>query len=238
MGNSGLKQHYETASKTGLLKISSKKLKEFPPEVKSLEGLLRNLDLSDNKFHSLPDNLGEFKILKQLNVSQNVLDSLPSNIGKLAKLECLNVSDNKIRHIPPSVENLSNLKQIYLNNNLLTDFPIQLCKLKHLDLLELSHNKITNIPSEIGHLQASELNMNQNQVANVSEEISKCSKLKVLRLEENCLPLSAIHTSLLRDSKIHTLCLDGNLFDSKQLMSLEGYNDYMERFTAVKKKMF
>ncbi|XP_077299436.1 leucine-rich repeat-containing protein 57-like [Arctopsyche grandis] len=238
MGNSGLKQHYETAGKTGLLKISNQKLKELPPEVKDLNGLIRNLDVSENRFHSLPECLGEFSILKQLNVSQNRLEGLPQTVGKLTKLECLNAGFNMIKHVPPSTENLSNLKQIYLNNNMLTDFPLELCKLKHLDMLELSHNKITNIPPQIRQLQASELNMNQNQVSNISEEISQCSKLKVLRLEENCLPLTAIHASLLRDSKIHTLCLDGNLFDSKQLMSLDGYNEYMERFTAVKKKMF
>ena len=69
-------------------------------------------------------------------------------------------------------------------------------------------------------------------------QIADCPRLRTLRLEENCLQLSAIPSKVLSDSKISVLTLDGNLFEMKSLAQVEGYDQYMDRYTAVKKKMF
>lgn len=58
----------------------------------------------------------------------------------------------------------------------------------------------------------------------------------MLRLEENCLELSMLPQSILSDSQISLLAVEGNLFEIKKLRELEGYDKYMERFTATKKK--
>ena len=113
-----------------------------------------------------------------------------------------------------------------------------LCGLKHLDVLDLSHNKLTNVPNGVSSLHVTELNLNQNQISQISEEFADCPRLKTLRLEENCLPLHAIHKRILAESKISMLALEGNLFELKRLTDLDGYEQYMERYTAVKKKMF
>lgn len=134
--------------------------------------------------------------------------------------------------------NLKHLKQVHLNNNQLTQFPTMFCGMKNLDVLDVSRNKIAAIPSEVKNLYVTELNCNQNQIATLAEEIADCPRLKTLRLEENCLPLTEIHPKILKDSQISNLHLDGNLFPSKQFNGLEGYEEYMERFTAVRKKMF
>lgn len=238
MGNSGLKQHYETAKKTGVLKISQKKLTEFPADLKQLEPLLRTLDLSENRFTAFPNEIGFFKLLKHLNVNQNRLTSLPESVGGLSKLESLSVCANKLTSLPQTLSNLSNLKQVYVSDNQITKFPLMLCGLKHLDVLDLSKNKITEVPPGVSDIHVTELNINQNQVSDLSEDIADCPRLKTLRLEENCLQLSAICPRILTDSKISVLALDGNLFDMKSLAEAEGYDKYMERYTAVKKKMF
>lgn len=238
MGNSGLKQHYETAKKTGVLKISQKKLTEFPASLKQLEPLLRTLDLSENRFTILPNEIGSFKLLKHLNINQNKLNTLPESIGELSKLESLSVSANKITTLPQSLSNLSNLKQVYLSDNQISEFPLMFCGLRHLDMLDISKNKITEVPDGISNLHVTELNMNQNQLLKLSESIADCPRLKTLRLEENCLQLSAIHSRILTDSTISVLALEGNLFDMKSFTEAEGYEKYMERYTAVKKKMF
>ncbi|XP_063547782.1 leucine-rich repeat-containing protein 57-like [Cydia strobilella] len=238
MGNSGLKQHYDIASKTGVLQISDHKLKDIPVEVLDLSDILRNLDLSKNKLVHLPDDISKLKNLKQLNIESNRLETLPNSIANLKKIELFNASNNVLLELPSSFSNLSNLKQIYLNNNNFKQFPIQLLGLKNLDVVELSHNKITGIPSGMSQLYAAELNLSQNEISFISEDLHQAPRLKILRLEENCLSLEAIRPSLLRDSKIHTVNLDGNLFESKQLASMEGYNEYIERYTAMKKKMF
>lgn len=238
MGNSGLKQHYETAKKTGVLKISQKKLTEFPTSLKQLEPLLRTLDLSENRFITFPNEIGSFKMLKHLNINQNRLISLPESVGELSKLESLSVSANKLTSLPHTLSNLSNLKQVYVSDNQISEFPLMFCGLRHLDVLDLSKNKITEVPTGVSDIHVTELNLNQNQVSRLSENIADCPRLKTLRLEENCLQLAAISSRILTDSKISVLALEGNLFDMKSFAEAEGYDRYMERYTAVKKKMF
>lgn len=238
MGNKVVKQHFETAQKTGVLKISQQRLTEFPPHMRNFPNVLRTLDISENRFIQLPDDIGIFDLLKHLNVNDNRLTALPAVLGNLVKLETLNAINNALTSIPRELGNLRNLKRVHLHNNHLTEFPIMFCGLKHLDILDLSRNKITNIPSDVKTLQVTELNVNQNQVISIAEEVADCPKLKTLRLEENCLPITAIHPRILKESKISNLMLDGNLFPPKKFTELDGYEAYMERYTAVKKKMF
>lgn len=238
MGNKQVKQHFETAQKTGVLKISQQRLNELPPHLRTFPNVLRTLDLSENRFVTIPERIGDFTLLKHLNFSDNRLVELPDVLGKLTKLESLNAQNNLIVRLPKQLSNLANLKQVHLSNNQIAEFPIMFCGLKHLDILELSRNKITSIPSEVKGLQVTELNVNQNQISTMAEELADCPKLKVLRIEENCLPITAIHSRILKESKISNIYLDGNMFQSKQFVDLDGYEAYMERYTAVKKKMF
>ncbi|XP_044729126.1 leucine-rich repeat-containing protein 57-like [Chrysoperla carnea] len=238
MGNSGLKQHFETSKKTGVLTLSNEKLTEFPPQLKQLHGNLRSLDISNNKFIILPDEIKNFNQLKHFNFSNNKLKTLPETIGDVQKLETLNGNSNVLFKLPKSLSNLRNLKQVSLSNNNFQEFPLVFGGLKHLDLLDLSQNKITTIPDEVKLLYVIELNVNQNQISTISKSIASAPRLKTLRLEENCLPIAEIHTEILKNSEISTLSLEGNLFDTKQFMETDGYEDYMIRFTAVKKKMF
>lgn len=259
MGNKQIKQHLETAQKTGvfsfffsmnpnpnqfaflflgILKISLQRLQEFPPQLKTYPNVLKTLDLSENRFEVIPVEIGRFTLLKHINFSGNRLTALPDVIGEIVKLEVLLVADNFLERIPRTLANLKNLKTVNLSHNQLTEFPTMLCGLKHLTVLDLSRNKIVTIPSDVKDLQATELILNQNQISVLSEEIADCPKLKTLRLEENCLQASAFTPKILKDSKICNLLVDGNLFNSKTFTSLPGYDDYMERYTSVKKKMF
>lgn len=238
MGNSGLKQHLETAKKTGVLKVSQNKLNEFPPGFLQLDGSLRTLDLSDNKFIQLPNEISRFIHLKHLNLNKNKITKLPDCIGALTKLETLNACHNNLTSLPRTITNLINLKQVYMTDNHLKEFPLVFCGLKHLDVLDLSRNEIKTLPSEISGLNVTELILNQNQISDVSSHIATCPRLKTLRLEENCLQITAIHSSILIDSNISNLALEGNLFEMKQFQELNGYDTYMERYTAVKKKLF
>ncbi|VVC91816.1 unnamed protein product [Leptidea sinapis] len=238
MGNSNFKQHYETASKTGVLQITNNKIKDIPEEVLNLSENLRNLDLSKNKISRISDEISKLKNLKQLKLDCNLIQDIPNSLTNLKKLELLNVSSNKISSLPQSFSYLTNLKQVYLSNNNFTHFPTQLYGLKNLDVVEISNNKISEVPRGMANFFAAELNLSQNEISSLPDDFHQAPRLKILKLEENCLNLDAIHPSLLRDSKLHTINLEGNLFETKQLASLEGYNEYTERYTAIKKKMF
>ena len=166
------------------------------------------------------------------------MTTLPEPLQKCVKLETINAINNVIVFIPMSYSSLTHLKQIILSNNQIAEFPIMFAGLKHLDMLDLSRNIITNVPAEAKELHCTELNLNQNQITKLAEEIADCPRLKTLRVEENCLPIQAIPVKILKQSVISNFLVDGNLFNSKQFTELEGYTEYMERYTAVKKKMF
>lgn len=54
--------------------------------------------------------------------------------------------------------------------------------------------------------------------------MSQCPRLKVLRLEENCLEITAFSSNLLRKSQIALLAIEGNVFDMKFVRDLDGYD--------------
>ena len=238
MGNQGsMKNHLQNAERTGVFQFSNHNMSEFPKDLVKVKDNIRSLDLSHNKLRTVPSYLGTCPVLKQLNFGANRLTNLPDNLGNIKKLESLILSDNHINLLPQSFANLANLRTLVLSGNVMTTFPLQVCGLKHLELLDLSKNKIQEIPDGVENLQVSELNLNQNQVSKISESIAQCPRLKVLRLEENCLKATSIPIKLLTDSQVSLLAVDGNLFESKDFQNLEGYEKYLERYTATKKKM-
>lgn len=238
MGNnpsSSPKAHIETAKKSGVCQLCKLKLTELPGEVRILKDNLRNLDVSQNKLQVLPAWINELTQLRGLVLSDNHIGSLPE-LGALKKLESLVADNNSIGALPSSFSSLNNLKTLVLSHNVLRDFPLQLCQLRHLDVVDLSGNRITQLPAQIGGLQAVELNLNQNQVSSLPETLAECPRLKVLRLEENCLQISAFTPRVMKDSQISLFAVEGNVFDMKAFHNVEGYDRYMERFTATKKK--
>lgn len=235
MGNS-IKPHIEHAQKTGVCNLSKQNLAELPEGLQTLSKNLRTLDVSENKLTVLPTYVGSFAQLKSLNINNNRLTSLPPQIGSLQRLETLMVEHNRITSLPPTVEGLKSLRHISLAHNDLRAFPVQLCAIRTLDVIDLSHNKLTDVPDAIRDLNAIELNVNQNQISRLSESLAACPRLKVLRIEENCLPLAAFTPRILRESPVSLLAIDGNVFDMKSFQELDGYDQYMERYTSTKKK--
>jgi len=239
MGNAAgsLKKHLETAEKTGALNFTERGLEKFPPELVKVTGNLRNLDLSNNKIIQLPANIGAFKFLKNLNMSRNKIREIPGEIEKLTKLETLNLAFNLLTSIPTSVSKLKALKEVNLSNNSLQEIPLGFSALKHLNIINLASNKITKVPDGIEGIEATEIILNQNQISSLSASISRCARLKTLRLEENCLALDSVPPQLFSDSGVSLISMEGNLFDVKNLDQVGGFEQYMERYTAVKRKL-
>ncbi|KAF3845448.1 hypothetical protein F7725_008611 [Dissostichus mawsoni] len=180
---------------------------------------LRTVDLSGNKIEVLPPAIGNFLHMKT---------ALPSEISKLKKLETLSLNGNRIVTLPSSLGQLKALRTLNLSGNRISEFPPGLGTLRHLDLLDLQEPDPERPGTRVGAAD----HRDQPQPEPVlTEEVSKCPRLKVLRLEENCL-----EPSILRDSQVSLFSVEGNLFEVKNLRDLEGYDKYMERFTATKKK--
>lgn len=235
MGNANYKQHIDTAQKTGACQLKSLGLKEVPEELQKLKNL-RTVDLSDNKIPQLPSWFVEFNNMKNLTINNSKLASLPEEFGQLKKLEVIHLCGNALSSIPASFSNLSNLKSLNLSSNRLTVFPPELLVLQMLDSIDLSQNAITELPHDMSGLQATELNLNQNQVSLLPNSIALCQRLKVLRVEENCLDISAFTPEIMKNSKISLFAVEGNMFSAKAFTQKDGYDEYQERYTATKKK--
>ncbi|KAI2797880.1 Leucine-rich repeat-containing protein 57 [Blomia tropicalis] len=238
MGNKqSVKSHMENAQRTGVFQLSNAKLAEIPPELFRLKSL-RSIDLSSNKLKEIPPTFGMFTNLRTLMLNANQLTKLPEEIGQLSKLETISLSGNLLESIPSSFINLRSLRRVELSNNCIKKFPTnELANLRQLDFLDLSNNKIGIIPSGVDSIYASEINLNGNQLTKIDDDLARCPRLKVLRMEENCLQLNEITRKLLADSNISLLAVDGNLFQMKQLHDEPDYEKYMERYTATKKKL-
>lgn len=236
MGNE-LSQHIDNSQKTGILQLRNFKLNKIPPEILQIAQYLRNLDLSNNRILNIPTGLfAKLQILKTLNLANNKLEFLPNEISAMIKLETLNLSENILKQVPPSIIQLKNLKTINLSHNNLVNLPKELCQMEKLDHLDLSANKITQIEDYIEALNCIELNLNENRIKVISVNVSKCPRLKVLRLEQNCLEKKGIPGDLLTKSNVALISFDGNLFTQKELALMDGYDQYMERYTATKRK--
>lgn len=131
---------------------------------------------------------------------------------------------NLLPSLPGSVADLKALKTLDLSHNQLTSLPPALYSLPHLDYLNLNHNRLQALPEQgLSHLTALELNLSTNSLSRLPAELGMCKRLKVLRVEENCLELAGLPQQLLEESKVSLLCLDGNLFQQKELQELPGY---------------
>lgn len=236
MGNE-MGKHVENSQKTGILQLRDFKLSSIPPEILPVAKFLRNLDLSNNKLKEIPTGLfAKLQILKTLNFSSNRLESLPNEISAMIRLETLNLSENLLQQVPPSIIQLKNLKTINLSKNSLRSIPRELCQIEKLDSLDLSSNRITKIEDYIETLNCIELNLNENRISAISVDVARCPRLKVLRVEQNCLELRAIPGDLMTNSNVALLAYEGNLFTQKQFALMDGYDQYMERYTATKRK--
>ena len=141
-------------------------------------------------------------------------------------------------------------REVHLKSNQLSSFPAAFCQssLTQLALLDLSNNSITEIPAEIRSLQALELNLNDNKVAEVLfwhhfPDIKHPSwhlpMSSTSNPESGTKPAHPWGSSFLRpqvpnfhrwqcqwlsahhrESKVSLLCLEGNNIDKKALVRM------------------
>lgn len=239
MGNqsSSIQPQLDHARRIGVCSLNEKRLTEFPARLLEMTKTLRSIDLSSNQLLALPVEIGSFSSLKTLSVDRNKLSSLPAELCQLSKLETLTVQANRLTSFPMGLAGLTHLKTVSLAGNELTEFPSGLCECPQLQLVDLSANKITRLPESIGKLSTVELNLNRNRLPALPTALADCPRLKVLRVEENCLSVNGIPTRLLTDSRVSTLCADGNNFPMRELEQSSGYEKYTERYTATRKKV-
>lgn len=78
---------------------------------------LVNIDVSENKIKSLPEELATITTLQMLKIDQNQIETLPKDLWKLQKLKKLVASYNQIKALPPNFEWLPALECLTINDN-------------------------------------------------------------------------------------------------------------------------
>ena len=101
-------------SDSSLCSLSSRDLKEIPPEIFDTDSSLRELDVSRNRLDKLPSPLFDCLSLTRLDVSRNNLKQLPVEVGKLRCLTELQALSNNIRPKGLPIDELAALPELKL----------------------------------------------------------------------------------------------------------------------------
>uniref|UniRef100_A0AC35TX22 Leucine-rich repeat-containing protein 57 n=1 Tax=Rhabditophanes sp. KR3021 TaxID=114890 RepID=A0AC35TX22_9BILA len=201
-------------------------------QTKKKPELLKHLDASKNLLKSVPITISKFTNMKQLILNQNAITEIPEEIGLCKNLVQLELSENLLIDLPMNIKMLEKLTTIVLSKNAFQAYPIALCLLQHLDVANLSDNQITELPADIGNSSCIEINLDNNKLEKLNDNIANCKRLKVLRLNHNCLTVEVFTKQLMENSPVCKIYFEGNYFEEKQFQQLPGYNQYEQRYTA------
>ena len=106
---------------------------------------MTDINLSGNKLHELPPEIGLLKDLKNLNLAHNIISTLPESISGLDSLELIDLSNNNFGNMVSTFNQLAELKTLLLNNNMFKLIPPVILKLKKLETLDLSFNALQHV---------------------------------------------------------------------------------------------
>lgn len=124
------------------IKFSKNGLTSIPPDLLAYPNTF-SIDLSNNKITSLPNNFYmSFERLNTLNLSNNLFTKIDDEIFELYSLNYLNVSNNKIFNLPNTLNKIKRLENLLAMNCKLTSLPQELKECKNLKKIMLEGNKI------------------------------------------------------------------------------------------------
>ncbi|XP_067131230.1 leucine-rich repeat and calponin homology domain-containing protein-like isoform X3 [Centruroides vittatus] len=199
---------FEDAQITGELKLSGKKLKEFP-KVACKYDLSDTVvvDLSKNRFSEVPSEICEFYLLERLDCYHNTIRSIPDSVITLHSLTYLDLSRNQLTSVSPVLCQLP-LQVLILSNNKLVALPEEIGHMQCLMDLDISCNEISNIPPQIGDLHSlCTLNMRRNLITKLPSELCEL-QLAYLNISAN--RIAILPTSLRLMISLQILVVDQN----------------------------
>ncbi|KAK0159236.1 hypothetical protein PV328_010142 [Microctonus aethiopoides] len=222
-----LERILEEAHLSGELKLSGRKLKDFPKVAKT--GSKYNLcdtviaDLSKNRFGELPEEVTEFAFLEKLylyhnairvipetivmlqslsylDLSRNQLTSLPREVCKLP-LQILLVAYNRLTCLPDELGRMTVLAELDVGCNEITSLPPRIGDLPRLRSFDLRSNLLVHLPIELTYLRLVKLDISGNRISVLPNELRKMKSLIDFKLSDN--PLTSPPASLCTRGRIH-----------------------------------
>lgn len=172
--------HLELSGFTGLGVVS--------PKITNLDGLFQ-LILTNNGLSTLPTDIGSLQKLKLLDVSRNKLETLPAELYKLQALQTIILADNLLTEssFPPLADDtFTMLHYVDLANNKLTKLPEFVYRAHNIQDLFAPDNSIDVLLPGVGAFAGlRQLDLKRNKIKLLPFDVTKCSKLRTLKLEDN-----------------------------------------------------
>ncbi|KAJ3656998.1 hypothetical protein Zmor_016034 [Zophobas morio] len=219
-----LEKILDDANQSGELKLSNRKLKDFPKTSEKYN--LRDTviaDLSKNRFSELPEEVTTFHFLERLHcyhnairyipdsivnlqcliyvdLSRNQLNALPRELCQLP-IKILLVSNNNLTQLPDELNRMSQLTELDASCNQLTHLPPRMGDLRSLQSLVLRNNLLLAVPIEVTFLKLTRLDLRANRIGTLPIEIRDMGTLIDLLVEDN--PLTSPPASLCRRGRVH-----------------------------------
>ncbi|TFF90049.1 MAG: TIR domain-containing protein [Promethearchaeota archaeon] len=162
------------------------------------DGDVIDLNLYNCCLKSLPESIGNLRMLNNLRCKRNQIEKLPESFGRLTSLRTLDFSvdnqhleeNNRLKLLPNSFGNLTSLEVLNLSDNKLKSLPDSFGRLSSLKELKLEDNKLELLPTSIGNLKSLEkLDLGGNCLTELPESIGNLESLKTLILGGNQLEL-------------------------------------------------
>jgi hypothetical protein len=155
-------------------------LEEIPllilPSLSTLE-----LDLKRNSLCGFGEHFTRLRFLTKLNLSYNRFTSLPHDISSLTLLQELYIDHNFLSHFPPEIGTLQQLRILSASYNRLATISNEICMLTNLRSLNLDGNKLWKFPPKFGNLrQLQFLSLADMNYIEIPLSIVNCSSLEVI----------------------------------------------------------
>ncbi|KAM6978967.1 leucine-rich repeat and calponin homology domain-containing protein 1 isoform 3-T3 [Tautogolabrus adspersus] len=210
--NRGLERALEEAAASGVLNLSSRKLKEFPRTAANHDLTdTVEADLSKNRLTDVPSEVTHLVALETLNLYHNCIRTIPDSLIGLQSLTSLNLSRNQLCALPACLCGLP-LRVLNASNNKLVSLPESIGQLHRLMELDISCNEITALPRHIGRLKGlRELNVRRNLLCVLPEDLAG---LPLVKFDFSCNKVSTIPVCYRKMRQLQCLQLENNPLQS------------------------
>ncbi|XP_029177180.1 leucine-rich repeat-containing protein 40-like [Nylanderia fulva] len=168
------------------LNLHNNLLEELPCEIGSLHKL-KVINLSDNKLENLPPQFYMLEELCELYLKNNHISILEAEVGNLIMLTYMDLSYNNLSKLPIGMGYLVRLETLNLSHNMIEELPPDMTSMRSLKVLDVSFNQLEILPP-LGELRKAEEIMFQSNNLKKFPDISGCSALTVLHLDDNNIP--------------------------------------------------
>ncbi|XP_051950967.1 leucine-rich repeat-containing protein 2-like [Xyrauchen texanus] len=130
------------------LNVNYNKLLSIPAELGDCENLERLEMTANGNLTELPFELSNLKKLTHLDMSENKFGSIPICVLRMESLKCFDISNNRLQDLPEDMDRLEALETVFLHKNRLKFVPMSMANLIHLKMLVVSADELYSIPSK------------------------------------------------------------------------------------------